>query len=267
MSLGGQETPRSATTPALAFVEGLERCQRAGVTELVLLIEEPELFLRPPAQRFLYRQLRAFAAAGNQVLYSTHSSAFLNVARLDEIVLVEHRENGTKVFRPEPLAADDSFRAMSEFDAERSELFLSRVALLVEGRTEKTAFPFLFKALGYDVDREGISIVECGGKPNIPLFARVCSATGVPFLVLHDRDATHLREPIPAERAVNAAIRTAAGAERTVILTPDFESVVGLAGRRRKPERAFRNLTGVRRAEVPAQLVDLVERMVALARR
>jgi len=32
----------------------------------VLLIEEPELFLRPQAQRYLYRQLRAFADNGNQ---------------------------------------------------------------------------------------------------------------------------------------------------------------------------------------------------------
>jgi predicted ATP-dependent endonuclease of OLD family len=50
--------------------------------------------------------------------------------------------------------------------------------VLVEGLTEKLVLPFVFSALGYDVDREAISIVECGGKPNIPLFARICRAVG-----------------------------------------------------------------------------------------
>jgi putative ATP-dependent endonuclease of the OLD family len=33
-----------------------------------MLIVQPELFLRPQAQRYLYRLLRAFAEHGNQVL-------------------------------------------------------------------------------------------------------------------------------------------------------------------------------------------------------
>ena len=55
----------------------------------MLLIEEPELFLRPQAQRYLYRLLRRFAEAGNQVIYSTHSPSFLNVSRLEELALVQ----------------------------------------------------------------------------------------------------------------------------------------------------------------------------------
>ena len=64
----------------------------------MLLIEEPELFLRPQAQRYLYRLLRSFADAGNQVIYSTHSPSFLNVARLEELALVQrHSDTGTAV--------------------------------------------------------------------------------------------------------------------------------------------------------------------------
>jgi hypothetical protein len=50
--------------------------------------------------------------------------------------------------------------------------------VLVEGLTEKLVLPFVFSALGYDVDREAISIVECGGKPNIPLFATSAAPSG-----------------------------------------------------------------------------------------
>jgi predicted ATP-dependent endonuclease of OLD family len=242
----------------------MEACCAAGITGVVLLIEEPELFLRPQAQRYLYRLLRDFAAAGNQVIYSTHAPAFLNVARLDELALVEHRSpGGTVIFQPQPLPADESFRALSEFDAERSELFLARAALLVEGRTEKLVFPFVFRSLGYDPDREAISIVECGGKPNIPVFARVCDAVGVPYLVVHDRDAPPEREPIPAERVVNALIAEIAGPERTIVLEPDFEAVAGLVGESHKPERAWRSFASGEQA-VPDQLADAVRRVLRL---
>jgi Overcoming lysogenization defect protein-like, TOPRIM domain len=43
-------------------------------------------------------------------------------------------------------------------------------------------------AVVYDPDREAISIIECGGKPNIPLFTRICRGTGIPFVVVHDSD-------------------------------------------------------------------------------
>jgi hypothetical protein len=254
----------SAAAPALAFVEGMAASCAAGVTGTVLLIEEPELFLRPQAQRYLYRLLRDFASAGNQVIYSTHAPAFLNVARLEELALVEHRlPGGTAIFQPQPLPADESFRALSEFDAERSELFLARAALLVEGRTEKLVFPFVFRSLDHDSDREAISIVECGGKPNIPLFARICDAVRVPYLVVHDRDAPPGQEPIPAERAVNAEIARIAGPERTVVLEPDFEAVAGLIGHSHKPERAWRCFAAAERP-VPNQLADAVGRVLRI---
>ena len=78
---------------------------------------------------------------------------------------------GTRALQPEPVTPDDDFRVMTEFDAARSELFLARAVVLVEGLTEKLVLPFVFAALGHDVDRDAISIIECGGKPNLPLFA------------------------------------------------------------------------------------------------
>ncbi|MEX0673177.1 MAG: TOPRIM nucleotidyl transferase/hydrolase domain-containing protein, partial [Gaiellaceae bacterium] len=216
----------SSAAPALAVVEALESCCTFGVRGLVLLVEEPELYLRPQAQRYLYRLLRQFSLGGNQVVYSTHSPAFLNVARLDELVFVERLpEKGTLARQPRPVTPDEDFRVLTEFDAARSELFLARAAVLVEGQTEKLVLPFVFAALGYDPDREAISIVECGGKPNIPLFARICRAVGVPFVVVHDSDARPGRKAIASELALNALIAEVAGDGSRVVLDPDFETV------------------------------------------
>jgi len=218
-------------------------------------------FADPHTQRYLYRRLRTLAAEGNQVLYSTHAPAFLNVARLEELVLVRYSERrGTHIVQPEPLEADEAFRVVSEFDAERSEVFLARSAILVEGRTEKLVFPAIFAALGQDADQAQVSIVECGGKSNITVFAHICQACRIPFVVVHDWDAPAGEQPIKAELELNRRIASIAGRDRTIVLTPDFEGVTGLHGHSSKPERAWNHFSG-EGVEVPEPL----ERAVRLA--
>ncbi len=257
----------AAADGGLQLVMGMERLLASSLRRFVLLIEEPELYLSPHAQRHLYRVLRGLTDKGNQILYSTHAPVFLSVARLDELALVRHTaDEGTTLFQPEPLEEAESFRALSEFDTDRAELFLARAALLVEGRTEKLTFPLVFDALGIEADKEGVLVLECGGKGNIPLFARICNACGIPYVVVHDRDAPEGRRPVESERVVNRQIREVAGRRRTVVLVPDFEAVSGVnaRGRSRKPQKAWRRYSG--NGEVPASLRQAVEKVRQAAR-
>jgi predicted ATP-dependent endonuclease of OLD family len=256
----------AAADGGLQLVRGMERLFASSLRRFVLLIEEPELYLSPHAQRHLYRVLRSLAQRGNQILYSTHAPVFLSVDRLEELALVRHTAHrGTTLFQPDPLPEAESFRALSEFDSDRAELFLARAALLVEGRTEKLAFPLVFEALGIEADKEGIVVFECGGKGNMPLFARICNACGIPYVIVHDRDAEKGHKPVDSERVVNAQIREAAGKGRTVVLTPDFEAVSGLNGRSRvrKPHKAYRRYRT--NGEVPEPLRLAVEKVVKAA--
>ena len=256
------------TAQALTIIDALESCCSAGLSGLILLIEEPELYLRPQAQRYLFRLLRKFSIAGNQTIYSTHSPAFLNVVRLDELIFVERVSRaGTRALQPEPVTPDDDFRVMTEFDAARSELFLARAVVLVEGLTEKLVLPFVFAALGHDVDREAISIIECGGKPNLPLFARICRATGIPHVIVHDSDRGASGKLVAAERALNALIAESVPEGHIVVLDPNFEAVAGLAGHSRKPERAWREFALRPSAEMPEPLVRAAELAISLAGR
>ncbi len=138
--------------------------------------------------------------------------------------------------------------------------------MLVEGRTEKLVFPLLFDALAVDADKEGILVLECGGKGNMPLFARICNACDVPYVVVHDRDAARGERPVESERIVNRQIREVAGSRRTVVLTPDFETVAGFkpSGRGRKPQKAWRQFKGT--SDVPPELRIAVEKVVRAAR-
>ena len=251
-----EHEPTSAGAAALSLVDAIKACCEDGVTGVVLLVEEPELYLAPQAQRYLYRLMRQFAAAGNQVIYSTHSPAFLNVARLYELVFVERpAASGSLAVAPGMVTPDEDFRVVSEFDAERAELFLARAVMLVEGLTEKLAMPFVFAAMGVDADAHGVSIVECGGKANIPLFARVCAAAGIPYVALHDRDARRGRAPSRSEQHLNDVIVGLAGPERVIVLEPDFEGTAHLRGHTRKPRQAWHDFSRRPSDAMPAQLV------------
>jgi predicted ATP-dependent endonuclease of OLD family len=247
-----------APLPQVALVRALEACvdDTSGV---VFAIEEPELFLAPQAHRYVRRLIQRLAERGNQIFFTTHTPGLLSVAALDEVNVVTRDELGvTSVEQLRAIDVDDAFRVMCEFDAERSELFVSRAAILVEGMTEKIAFPFVFRALGLDADREQISIVECGGKSNIPLFVEICKRARVPYVVVHDSDLRPGREQSSAERKLNALIRRRAGARRTIVLEPDFEGAVGFHSRDHKPQRASRRLAEARPDELPEPLVRAV---------
>jgi predicted ATP-dependent endonuclease of OLD family len=257
----------SAADGGLALVRGMETLLASNLRKFVLLIEEPELYLSPHVQRHLQRVLRALAAKGNQILYSTHAPVFLSVDRMEELALVRHTsDGGTSLYQPEPLEEAESFRALSEFDSDRAELFLARAALLVEGRTEKMTFPLVFDALGVEADKEGILVLECGGKGNIPLFARICNHCGIPYIVVHDRDAPEGKRPIDSERVINRQIQEVAGRRRTIVLVPDFEAVSGLntRGRGRKPRNAYRRYFA--NGAVPEPLELAVEKVLRAAR-
>ena len=246
--------------PRVALIRGLEACVSGAASGVVFAIEEPELFLAPHAHRYLRRLFRQLAENGNQVFFTTHAPGLLSVAALEEVNLVTRDELGvTAVERLRPIPVDEAFRVMCEFDAERSELFLSRAAILVEGLTEKVTLPHVFRALGYDADREQISIVECGGKSNLPLFIQICRRARVPCIVVHDSDIRPGREPLDSELRLNALIRRRAGARRTIVLQPDFEGVAGYHGKARKPERAWAHLAQAPADELPEPLVRAVK--------
>jgi AAA domain, putative AbiEii toxin, Type IV TA system len=260
-----REALARAPAPRVALVRGLEACA-SGTSGVVFAIEEPELFLAPQAHRYLRRLIQRLAESGNQVFFTTHAPGLLSVAALDEVNLVARDELGvTTVERLRSIDADDAFRVLCEFDAERSELFLSRAVILVEGMTEKIILPFVFQALGRDPDREQISIVECGGKSNLPLFIEICRRARVPCVVVHDSDLRPGRDPVEAELELNALIRRRAGTRRTVVLEPDFEGVAGFRGRAHKPERAWRRLARARPDDLPEPLVRAVELAIEAA--
>jgi len=255
--LNGHITSDAAAAEAL--VGAVEDCCTGEVGGELVLIEEPELMLSPQAQRHLANLLRMLAESGNQVVYTTRSPAFVDAVHAEEIVRLDLQPSGAVVRRTEskPLTDVQRLRLAAEFDHERSEMFFARCVILAEGRTERFALPLVFRALGHDLDAEGISMVEVGGKANLPLVAGVLRDLGIPCVVVHDTDRG--RDP-----RLDATIEAAVGAERVVRLDPDFEAVTGIRRRDDKVLAAWRRFSGATPADVPAPLRRMVDLAVAL---
>jgi putative ATP-dependent endonuclease of the OLD family len=96
-------------------------------------------------------------------------------------------------------------------DATRAELVFARKVLLVEGFAEQVLMPKLARALGVDLDKEGITVCAVHGT-HFSSYVRFCAALGLPWAVITDGD-------IDAEG-------TSAGAARAT----DLLSVLGLSG-------------------------------------
>lgn len=178
---------------------------------MLLLIEEPELYLHPHAQRALMQVLRTIATAQDQVLYSTHSNLFLDMKHFDEICLVRRRQHGkgfaTEVTQLSMNATIDDLEArhshtnptpqsMREryshaYNPIRNEGFFADKVVVVEGQSEEYSLPIYADALGFNFDRDNISVVSAGGKGIIDRLYRVFNEFGIPCYLIFDGDKDH----------------------------------------------------------------------------
>jgi predicted ATP-dependent endonuclease of OLD family len=184
----------------LAILQAFEARRKQGA---ILLIEEPEMFLHPQMQRSLYRTLKEIGKT-NQVIYTTHSPHYVSVPDYQDVVLVRKGSNGTEVKRSDlPIDARRREKLIKELDPERNELFFANRLLLVEGDTEKLAIPEYANRLGFDLDREGATIVEVGGKRNLPEFVQIATSFGIPVGVLYDEDSSDFKDRGDEEEKFN----------------------------------------------------------------
>ena len=197
----------------LSILQAFEERRKQGA---ILLIEEPEMFLHPQMQRSLYKTLREIGKT-NQVIYTTHSPHFVVVPDYHEVLLVRKDNDGTTV-RGSDLPTDPKRRdkLIKELDPERNELFFATRLLLVEGDTEKLALPEYARRLKLDLDREGATIVEVGGKRNLIEFAKIAASFGIPTGIVYDLDSSDFKGKQEEEAAFNKELDAFAKADGLV---------------------------------------------------
>jgi len=154
----------------------------------ILLIEEPESFLHPPAIRAAREALYKIAELENwQVMLTTHSPIFIDVSKPHTTIIRVEKNEGkaTKVFSTEKADFSEDERERLQMirncHPTVNEFFFANKVILVEGDTEQAAL--------MQVKEENVSILNCKGKANIPMFERILNHFGMSYIALHDLDS------------------------------------------------------------------------------
>jgi CRISPR-associated exonuclease Cas4 len=248
---------------------------------IIFAIEEPEMFLHPHAQRRLSRALHEIAGAQHyQVFITTHSTHFVDMDKYRSIAIINKTcsQTGTSVrqctrelFEGESVKEKkDRLHMAAWVNPDRSEMFFARKVVFVEGETEQKIIPFLADKLGvFDPD---VSIVDCGGKHNLPLYIKIANAFNLQYTVVHDEDP--IPENCPEEKIaskqrtfqlntdIQNIVDTQSGAYEMV--EPDFEGVAGISytqsEKKGKALAALEFFWDKHRDDIPEALANAVRR-------
>lgn len=184
----------------IALIQYLaERLRDTGAAtdgRVLLLVEEPELYLHPQAVARVREALRALSAGRFQVVISTHSPLMLELDDLPAAALLHRAPGGPATVRPSLRAglrtvfadAPSQSRLLMEMSNAQHILFADRV-LLAEGQTETRVLPYAFaRVMGRALDAERVGIVGPGGSGQLLKCIEVLSAIGVSVRAVADLD-------------------------------------------------------------------------------
>ncbi len=177
----------------IAIFRTYEEIKKEGA---IFAIEEPEVYLHPQKQRY-FSTILSRLSGQNQVFITTHSPTFIRLYEPENVCLIRRNNaDGTtaKLCEREQIVKTEkeALKLENYFDNQRNEMFFAKGVIFVEGATEKFAFPYAGRKMDVDIDRYGISVVECGGKGNLLTFAKVATAFGIPYVVVADDDIKDL---------------------------------------------------------------------------
>lgn len=177
-----------------------------GARPIVLAIEEPELYIHPHSQRLIFAVLKAFAgvnegniaASGDQVLYTTHSPAFVEIGNYERVAVVRKpdHQTGTIVHQCDAgvlgsVEDKKGFKLLTSFGLKHNELFFARDVILVEGPEDEVGVIATARKIGRIrelPDEVGLSIVVTDGKGDIAKFQRILNAFRFSYGVLLELD-------------------------------------------------------------------------------
>jgi putative ATP-dependent endonuclease of OLD family len=173
----------------------------------LLLIEEPELFLHPHANRHMASILRGFCGGQSvQVIITTHSPQYLLDQKIANIALISKSGKETQVKQVKQVL--DEVKLKRELTDSNLELFFSEKVVLVEGPSERILFPNIAHSINehFDFDKKNISLVEADGKNNLDVFIDLCNSYGIKWIAIVDKDFSDTSQTFRALKRLNSSL-------------------------------------------------------------
>jgi len=203
-------------------VSTMELSEPSTGLDLILAIEEPELYLHPSRCRYMSDLLFQLAekperslGAKNQIMYTTHSPYLVDLHRFNCIRLIRKQPSAdckvphtvvthftfsqmsqelATICKTDPASyTPESVRAhaMSVMNTIVNEGFFSDVVVVVEGPSDVGVLWKLQEILNKNWSQLGISVVPAGGKNNIDRPTLIFRGLSIPTYFLFDADSRY----------------------------------------------------------------------------
>ena len=161
---------------------------------IVLLIDEPELYLHPQAIEILRESLVLLSSQNFQIIFSTHSPLLVNNEKILNTTIVIKSQNITKT-RQKLVTATNALnnhphQTSTIFSLQNSTyLLFSEKVFIVEGKTEKMLLPEIYsviknRTLGHDKT----CMVEAGSSSSVLPIMQVLTNVGYQPKAIVDLD-------------------------------------------------------------------------------
>ena len=165
---------------------------------IVIAYDEPDTHLDYVRQRGFMDLVRDQCANPEvSSIVATHSVQMIDRIPLEDVVHLELRDGRTVVHRlADPDSDDDGAfvgQLAEELGLATSTVLFERCFLMVEGDSEKSAFPRLFRlATGRRMQEIGVVPFDSGGNGTVFKLIAHLRSMGKPVLVIVDKDSTRL---------------------------------------------------------------------------
>lgn len=192
----GHGTQRSVQMALVRHLAEVQRDQANRVSNTLLLIDEPELYLHPQAVEQVRSALKILSESGYQVLFTTHSPQMIPSEDIKHTLLIRKvLPRGTfarvrLINAVEQVARDATSQFELLFSLENAnQILFSENVLLTEGKTEKRLLPYLFlKKNNKTIGQQKLALIEQGGVDNTIKAMQVLNAMDLPCKSIVDLD-------------------------------------------------------------------------------
>lgn len=169
----------------------------------LMAIDEPELYQHPQRQR---RMLKSFIDAARSdspvsIVCSTHSPYFVELQRVETLRLLQKGERrGAQLVTHDDLERLDERLGWAGSAQKRTtwldmnathwitEGFFAKLAVVVEGSSDRNALLAAARVLGVDLDRYEITVVPAGSVGNMRIIASLYGEFEIPTYLVWDLD-------------------------------------------------------------------------------
>jgi len=210
---------------------------------IFLLYEEPETYLHPHLCNKLRKILSFLSESGWYVLSTTHAPQFLSFSSNQKVIRLWRKNNKVIKGEIETSQASQEVRFQEKLDEKGThEMLFAQKIILCEGKDDIFAIRYYLEKSEVDIDAEGITFVDTGGKNNLPKYADIAGKLNINWCAVTDEDKKDDLVDASTEGVRNKLEKLKTGKDLTIIWHGNLEASLNLQTGKADPEWQLKNI-------------------------